>query len=96
MYATQRDMSQPSAFLMNLAISAITRAREISLDDVSLRRKPNATDYPGLWPGHHYRLLAALVAVLQPLTVVEVGTYHGLSALSLKKFLPMKNLNYFL
>ena len=33
-------------------------------------------------------LLASLIAVLQPITVVEIGTYHGLSALALKKFLP--------
>jgi predicted O-methyltransferase YrrM len=39
-------------------------------------------------PGEHYRLLAALVKLLQPERVLEIGTFHGLSALALKKFLP--------
>src|SRR5262249_22075115 len=58
--------------------------------DLASRQASNATDCPHLWPGEHYRLLAALVAVLQPIVVVEVGSYQGLSALSLKKFLPSK------
>jgi predicted O-methyltransferase YrrM len=87
-YVTQGDASQPNAFLMDLTIDAIQRARNLSIADLNFGHRPNAIDYPDLWPGEHYRLLAALVATLQPLTVVEVGTYHGLSALALKKFLP--------
>src|SRR5205085_8915198 len=34
------------------------------------------------------RLLAALVKLLQPKRVVEIGTFRGLSALALKKYLP--------
>jgi predicted O-methyltransferase YrrM len=88
MYVPQADSSQPNAFLLDLALRAIEQARDISLAEISARRKPNATDFPDLWPGEHYRLLAALVLVLRPLTVVEIGTYHGLSALALMKFLP--------
>jgi predicted O-methyltransferase YrrM len=88
MYVPQADSSQPNAFLLDLALRAIEHARGISLAEISARRRPTATDYPDLWPGEHYRLLAGLVLVLRPVTVVEIGTYHGLSALALMKFLP--------
>jgi hypothetical protein len=90
MYATQQDTSQPNSFLIGLAIKAISRAQDVSLTELISRQESNATDYPDLWPGEHYRLLAALVAVLQPIVVVEIGSYQGLSALSLTKFLPSK------
>jgi hypothetical protein len=41
-----------------------------------------------VWPGEHYRLLAGIVALLQPRTVVEIGTEKGISALCLKQGLP--------
>jgi predicted O-methyltransferase YrrM len=41
-----------------------------------------------LWPGEHYKLLSALVAVLAPKTVVEIGTATGMSALAMKTALP--------
>jgi predicted O-methyltransferase YrrM len=88
MYVTQRDRSQPSPFLIDLAIDSIRRAQNISLSDLDFRQGSDTPDYPDVWPGEHYRLLAAVVAVLQPLAVVEVGTYRGLSALCLKRFLP--------
>ena len=88
MYVPQRDASQPDPFLIDLAINLIGRAQNISLADINLRQGSNTPDYPETWPGEHYRLLAAAVTVLQPSTVVEIGTYRGLSALCLKKFLP--------
>ena len=88
MYVPQRDRSQPSSLLLDLAIKSISRAREISLEDLVVRQTSNATDYPDLWPGEHYRLLGAIVDVMRPAAVIEIGTYQGLSALSLKKFLP--------
>lgn len=43
----------------------------------------NAPDYVHQWPGEHYRLLAALVRLLQPTIIVEIGTYRGHSALAM-------------
>jgi predicted O-methyltransferase YrrM len=40
------------------------------------------------WPGEHYRLLAGLVHVTQPQTVLEIGTFQGLGALALLDQLP--------
>jgi predicted O-methyltransferase YrrM len=40
-----------------------------------------------VWPGEHYRLLAAIVKVLRPKVIVEVGTATGTSALAMKSVL---------
>src|SRR5438128_133684 len=58
------------------------------LPDLCQRVDADRNDFTRIWPGEHYRLLAALVKLLQPKRVVEIGTLHGLSALALKKFLP--------
>jgi predicted O-methyltransferase YrrM len=41
-----------------------------------------------VWPGEHYKLLTALVALLRPKTVIEIGTAAGMSALAMKLALP--------
>lgn len=74
---------QPPADLVRLALQAAERALSVDLSEVS-RRIPSGIRYPDLWPGQHYRLLAALVSILQPKTVVEIGTYSGLSALAIR------------
>jgi len=78
----------PSDYLINLALRAANEARTTHLPELSERVRAPSTDFTPIWPGEHYRLLAVLVKLLQPRTVVEIGTLHGLSALALKKFLP--------
>lgn len=39
--------------------------------------------YPEVWPGEHYKLLAALVMEIAPRTVIEIGTFKGTSALAM-------------
>jgi len=56
--------------------------------DLAPLTKRSRDDFPDLWPGEHYKLLAALVALLRPKTVVEIGTATGLSALAMKTALP--------
>ena len=77
----------PSGRLIDLALQAIPYARQEDLSAISERiaSGPRWTD---VWPGEHYRLLAALVRALQPVSVVEIGTCQGLSALALAKHLP--------
>jgi len=94
-FSLDDDTSQPSDFLISLALHAVQRAREISLHDLDVRldeaRKDqgrSAAWHPSFWPGDHYRLLAGLAEVLQPRLVVEIGTGNGLSALSMKEHLP--------
>ncbi len=81
------DPGRPSKRLLDLAAKAIGAAAELDLLDVSSRMK-EPLHYPDIWPGEHYRLLAALVKIERPQLVVEIGTHQGLSALAMKKFLP--------
>ena len=80
------EPTQPSEYLLDLAVKFINVAREIELSDL-VSRMSTAPYYPTIWPGEHYRLLAAIVRVLKPKLVIEIGTASGLSALALKKFL---------
>ncbi|MBI2843609.1 MAG: methyltransferase [Armatimonadetes bacterium] len=81
------DVSQPSQYLISVALDAIRNALNVSLEDISTRiRTPPR--FPNIWPGEHYKLLAGLVLALKPSVVVEVGTYTGLSALAMSKYLP--------
>ena len=85
-YSADDDPSRPSPALFETALAAINEARGISLSEISERlREPPL--YPDIWPGEHYRLLAAFIRVLQPKLVVEIGTATGLSALTMKRFL---------
>ena len=77
----------PPRRLIELSMRAIQVALdEINLDDIQAR--PTAPDWFTIWPGEHYRLMAALVKVMQPKVIVEVGTDTGLSSLCMKKYLP--------
>lgn len=75
----------PSDRLMDVALQAVQSARSVDLGWLSDRGRDR---FPDVWPGEHYKLLAALVSVLQPKTVVEIGTATGMSALAMKTALP--------
>jgi len=78
-----------SEYLISLALKAIQNARSVSLNDISARMK-DPPYFPDIWPGEHYKLLAGLVIELKPKLVIEIGTGEGLSALSMKKYLPQQ------
>lgn len=86
-FSVDDDVSQPSKYLISIALEAIRNAQEISLDDISAKMK-NPPYFPNIFPGEHYKLLGGLILTLKPKVVVEIGTYTGLSALAMKKFLP--------
>lgn len=84
-FSLDDEPHQPSERLLALSADAIRAASEIRLEGLRSRTPPACFD---TWPGEHYRLLSALVAVLQPRVVVEIGTFAGLSALAMKETLP--------
>lgn len=87
--ASTDDDVQPSERLLDVTLSALQLAKHLRvLDDLERRLTPSLPYRPSQWPGEHYRLLMALVAVMKPRCVVEVGTETGLSALALKQRLP--------
>jgi predicted O-methyltransferase YrrM len=87
-YDTLNTWGGPSDYLIDLALRAAQEAWHTELPDLSGRVAADGNDFTRIWPGEHYRLLAALVKLLQPQSVIEVGTFRGLSALALKRFLP--------
>jgi predicted O-methyltransferase YrrM len=81
------DDVAPSPRLVETGLAAARAAQGISLERVSDRIREGLR-LPDVWPGEHYRLLAGLVSVMQPGTVIEIGTASGLSALALLETLP--------
>lgn len=81
------DAAKPTPELLDVALRAAGEARIVDLADIS-DRLASGVRFPDIWPGEHYKLLAALVKILQPNTVIEIGTYWGLGSLSLLKYLP--------
>ncbi len=75
---------KPSERLLETALQAASAARSVDLGWLA-ERDPSA--FANVWPGEHYKLLAALVALLRPATVVEIGTATGASALAMKSVL---------
>lgn len=86
-FSADDDFSRPSPRLFNVALEAIRAAQTVNLSSV-IARMTSPPFYPDVWPGEHYKLLAGLVMVLQPKRIIEIGTSTGLSALTMKRFLP--------
>src|SRR5436190_1305596 len=73
--------------LIEVSLDAVrTTLNEIDLSDIAHRN--TIPEYYTIWPGEHYKLLGGLVKNLRPKVVIEVGTDTGLSALTIKKYLP--------
>jgi hypothetical protein len=92
-YSEDDSLSHPSQRLLDLSIEAIVCARQTLLDEVRARlggRFSYPDDLINVWPGEHYRLLAAMVQILKPQLVIEIGTAEGLSALCMLKYLSPK------
>jgi predicted O-methyltransferase YrrM len=75
----------PNERLLDLVPEILRVARREKLELLAVR---NASPLVMVWPGEHYRLLAAIVRVTQPHRIVEIGTASGLSALAMLMALP--------
>ncbi len=85
-FSMDDEPSKPSRRLLDVALETIAAAKELRLDALCARIPESV--HINLWPGEQYRLLAALVQVMRPALVVEVGTGGGSSALSMLHTLP--------
>lgn len=81
------DFAYPNQRLFDISEAAVKAARTTDLSDVSARM-PSPPFYPDIWPGEHYKLLAALTEVLQPQLAIEIGTHQGVGSLSILHALP--------
>ena len=75
-----RQVSCPSKWLLDLSSELFVCARNAPSPLLHDRSVPPDFD---CWPGEHYRLLHAAARVLKPRTVIEFGTYTGLSSLAM-------------
>jgi len=84
-FSAQDCPGQPNPRLIDLALAAACRARDVQLTLLTERRAPS---FVHIWPGEHYRLLDAIVREMAPRLVLEIGTYTGMSALAMLPALP--------
>lgn len=67
---------------MTVVAAAVTEAVNANLHDLaSVFPLLEDREWFTLWPGEHYAFLDGLAGVVQPGLVLDVGTYHGASAL---------------
>lgn len=88
LFSMDKQPGKASNNLISLALSSITEAINLDLNDIATRIKKGSTNYIDIYPGEHYKFLAAIVKKLSPSVVIELGTHLGYSALCMKKFLP--------
>jgi len=78
---------RPTERLLDVSLQAAQAARTVDVSSLA-SRVPTGIRYAEVWPGEHYKLLAALVKTLGARQVVEIGTATGLSALTMLLELP--------
>lgn len=78
----------PNQRLIDLGLASAYHASKVDLQEIAQLFPADTARFINVWPGEHYRLLAAIVQVLQPKRIVEIGTATGASCLSMKKYLP--------
>ncbi len=86
-YSMDGQAGKPTENLLALGIACVNAAGSKDLSEVSSRIK-SGTNYIDIYPGEHYKLLAAIVEKIQPKLVVELGTHLGYSSLCMKKYMP--------
>lgn len=87
LFSMDDEKSKWNEPLFRESLDYIREANDIDLSSISQKIK-TGPKYPDVWPGEHYKLLAAIVKIKQPKIVVEIGTAQGQSALCMERFLP--------
>jgi predicted O-methyltransferase YrrM len=75
------DSSSQQSQLIEIALKAVTFAMGNRIKESP--SMPNDGRRYNIYPGEHYRLLAALVKVLEPSHIVEIGTHTGMGTKAL-------------
>lgn len=88
LFSMDGQPGKPTPELISLGLACVQEAFDTDLADIASRIDKKETDYLSIYPGEHYKLLAAVIKKIQPRKVVELGTHLGYSALCMKKFLP--------
>ena len=78
---------RPNPRLLDLAQAVLPECRTIDFGFLDVRASAEERWYR-VWPGEHYRLLAALTRILRPSVAVEIGTSTGMAALTIAHHMP--------
>ena len=83
------DDARPNEFLLDISLRAIQEARQNGLGDLPDLKKqlPDAVYYE-VYPGEHYRLLHVLARHLGKRSIVEIGTFTGMSSACMLRGMP--------
>ena len=83
------DDADCNDLLIKISLAAITGAKETSLKSL-VTEKESLSDarYYDVFPGEHYRLLHSLSHTLAPSSIVEIGTFTGMSAAAILDGMP--------
>jgi hypothetical protein len=87
----QTKQTQPTPEMLTLAGQAFQNALAINLEAIAAHFPDEYADYIQIHPGEHYKFLAALLQILKPKKVMEIGTFTGASCLVMKKVLPAQS-----
>jgi predicted O-methyltransferase YrrM len=87
-YAAYQQPGAPTEYLLNLGLKTAEKAMSINLQDIANRIPDGQVNYINIFPGEHYRYLAAITEILKPKLIIELGTHLGYSSLCMKNFLP--------
>lgn len=67
-----------------IVVQAIAEAVTLDMSRLAQRLpREEDQDWFALWPGEHYAFLKGLARTLRPTLVLDIGTYHGASALAM-------------
>ena len=87
-FSLDDEVFGPNKKLIELGLNASRRSIDIDLSSIASLFPEDTARFINVWPGEHYRFLAALVELLKPKLVIEIGTATGASCLTMKKYLP--------
>ncbi len=85
--------SNPNQRLINLATHAINYAFNNTVK-TPLKDLPDS-QYMNIYPGEHYRLLKAIMAIEEPKNVVEIGTFTGMGVVAMFEDRPNSKITTF-
>ena len=80
LYAPILGEGVPNHRLIKLFSDLIIETEKVSLD--FFKKRLNVPGYVYQFPGEHYRVLQALVKLIDAKVIVEIGTFTGLSSVS--------------
>jgi len=83
------DDASCNNFLIDLSFATIAAAKESSLQALATEKADlSDAQYYDVFPGEHYRLLHSLSRIFAPKSIIEIGTFTGMSSASMLRGMP--------